>query len=145
MQSSPKQDFNLRKLITIIFISLTFMTVEIIGGCMAHSIAIISDALHLFSDVLAFIFSAFAVWMVKRKAPTHLTFGYHKIETLAALANIIIIWIVTVFLVYEATFRIINREAVQRPKFMLMTSIFGLMCNLTITRMLDAQEQPGGE
>lgn len=79
---------------------------------MAHSIAIISDAVHLFSDVLSFSLSAFAVWFAKRKAPKNFTFGYHKCETLAALANIVTIWIVTVFLVYEAVFRIINRETV---------------------------------
>jgi cation diffusion facilitator family transporter len=76
---------------------------------MAHSIAIISDAIHLFSDVLSFSLSAFAVWLAKKKAPKHLTFGYHKIETLAAMANIITIWMVTGFLVYEAFLRIINK------------------------------------
>ena len=88
------------------------MTAEIVGGCLAHSIAIISDAIHLLSDVLSFSLSAFAIWFAKRKAPKYFTFGYHKIETLAAMTNILIIWIVTGFLIYEAILRIVNKQIV---------------------------------
>ena len=63
---------------------------------MAHSIAILADAFHLLSDVLAYSISLFAVLFSKRKAPAHLTFGYEKIQPLGALANVAIIWVVTV-------------------------------------------------
>lgn len=96
------------KLKCISVISLTFMTVEIVGGLMANSIAILSDAFHLLSDVLAYMISLQAVLMSHRKAPAYLTFGYEKLQPLGALLNVAIIWFVTFELLIEATNRIIT-------------------------------------
>ena len=52
------------------------MTVEIVGGIMANSIAILSDAFHLLSDILAYMISLQAVLMTHKKAPLYMTFGY---------------------------------------------------------------------
>ena len=79
------------------------MTVEIMGGIMANSIAILADALHLLSDVLAYIISLQAVIMSHKKPPFFMTFGYEKIQPLGALVNVSIIWFVTLELVIEAT------------------------------------------
>jgi Co/Zn/Cd efflux system component len=57
-------------------ISLFFMTIELVGGFMAHSIAIMADAFHLLSDVIAYVISLYAVLLSKRLAPKHLGFGY---------------------------------------------------------------------
>lgn len=73
-----------------------FMIVEILGGIMANSIAILADAFHLLSDVLAYIISLQAVLMSHKKAPFFMTFGYEKIQPLGALINIAIIWFVTI-------------------------------------------------
>ena len=72
------------------------MAVEITGGIMADSIAILADAFHLLSDVLAYIISLQAVIMSKKSATNTLTFGYQKLQPLGALINIVIIWFVTV-------------------------------------------------
>lgn len=66
----------IHKLKCISIISLVFMSVEIIGGIMANSIAILADAFHLLSDVLAYIISLQAVLMSHRIPPYYLTFGY---------------------------------------------------------------------
>ena len=66
----------IHKLKCISIISLVFMSVEIIGGIMANSIAILADAFHLLSDVLAYIISLQAVLMSHRFPPYYLTFGY---------------------------------------------------------------------
>lgn len=100
------------KLKCISVISLTFMTVEILGGIMANSIAILSDAFHLLSDVIAYMISLQAVLMSHRKAPSYMTFGYEKLQPLGALVNVAIIWFVTFELLIEATQRIINKEIV---------------------------------
>lgn len=99
----------LKKLLWVSGVCLIFMTIEIVGGLIANSIAILSDAMHLFSDLAAFAISAYAVWLSKRRAPSHLTYGYHKAEVLGTLLNIAIIWIVTLVLFIEATERIIHR------------------------------------
>ena len=72
------------------------MSVEIVGGYFAGSIAILADAFHLLSDVMAYAISLFAVLYSKRVAPDYLTFGYEKLQPLGALANVAIIWVVTV-------------------------------------------------
>lgn len=103
---------------------------------MANSIAIMSDAMHLFSDLMAFAISAYSVWLSKQEAPSYLTFGYHKVQTIGALLNIAIIWVVTIILLIEATERVINKEVVKEPKWMLYTSIFGLVCNLVMVKII---------
>lgn len=97
------------KLKTIAIVSLIFMSIEIVGGALAHSIAIMADAFHLLSDVIAYVISLYAVLLSKRIAPKHLTFGYEKAQPLGALINVAIIWCVTVELFIEATHRIIER------------------------------------
>ena len=72
------------------------MAVEITGGIMANSIAILADAFHLLSDVLAYVISLQAVIMSKKSSTDALTFGYQKLQPLGALINIGIIWFVTV-------------------------------------------------
>ena len=72
------------------------MAVEITGGIMANSIAILADAFHLLSDVLAYVISLQAVIMSRKLCTNSLTFGYKKLQPLGALVNIGIIWFVTI-------------------------------------------------
>lgn len=97
------------KLKKIAIISLVFMTIEIVGGALAHSIAIMADAFHLLSDVIAYVISLYAVLLSNRLPPRHLSFGYEKAQPLGALINVAIIWCVTIELFIEATRRIISR------------------------------------
>jgi Co/Zn/Cd efflux system component len=64
------------KLKKIALISLIFMAIEIVGGALANSIAIMADAFHLFSDVVAYMVSLYAVLLSKKIAPKYLAFGY---------------------------------------------------------------------
>jgi len=64
------------KLKKITVVSLIFMTVEILGGYFAHSIAIMADAFHLMSDVFAYVISLYAVLLSYKHAPKYLAFGY---------------------------------------------------------------------
>lgn len=89
----------IHKLKCISVISFIFMTVEIMGGLMANSIAILADAFHLLSDVLAYIISLQAVLMSHKIPPFFMTFGYEKIQPFGALINVAIIWFVTLELV----------------------------------------------
>lgn len=90
----------IHKLKCISMVSLLFMTVEIAGGIMANSIAILADAFHLLSDVLAYVISLQAVLMSHKIPPFFMTFGYEKVQPLGALINIAIIWFVTLELVF---------------------------------------------
>ncbi len=128
-----------QKLKLISVVSVSFMLVEFLGGYLAHSVAIFADAFHLLTDVLAYMISLYSIIKSKQNAPPNLTFGYRKIQPLGALVNIAIIWVVTVELFIEATTRIITRQVVEEPFYMLLTSIFGLCCNLYIVKLLHGE------
>jgi zinc transporter 2 len=75
-----------------------------------------TDAAHLLSDVAAFMISLFAVLLGERPPTSTHTFGYHRIEVIGALVSVLLIWLLTGILVYEAILRIITPE-VWRPAF----------------------------
>lgn len=100
------------KLLKITAICFTFFLAELVGGLFAHSLAILSDAAHLFSDLSGFFISIFSIWIAKKPSNQMMSYGYHRAEVLGALASIIIIWCLTLILLYEATERIIIKSVV---------------------------------
>ncbi|KAL4445153.1 hypothetical protein ABPG74_021966 [Tetrahymena malaccensis] len=135
----PNNNHNLeilRKLFIVSFIAFIFLVAEIVGGVISGSLAILSDAAHMFSDLSGFFISIVAVWISSKPASKSLSFGYHRSEVIGALISIILIWVVTVILLYEATVRIINKEPVEQPVYMLATAVFGLICNLIMAKVL---------
>ncbi|KAL4497075.1 hypothetical protein ABPG72_002231 [Tetrahymena utriculariae] len=126
----------LRKLLIASFIAFIFLVAEIVGGVISGSLAILSDAAHMFSDLSGFFISIFAVWISSKPASKGLSFGYHRSEVIGALISIILIWVVTIILLYEATIRIVNKEPVEQPVYMLGTAVFGLICNLIMAKVL---------
>ena len=93
----------MKKLITVTALSAVFMLVEITGGIMAQSIAIISDAAHLASDVLGLAMSVACLAIAQKNATNKFSYGFHRIEVLGAIVSIASIWIMAGFLCYEAT------------------------------------------
>ena len=93
---------------------LVFMFVEIVGGIIAGSIAVMTDAAHMLADVGGLLVGIFAQSMVERQATSTHTFGFHRAEVLGALLSVLIIWAMTGALLYEAILRSIawfNGEA----------------------------------
>ena len=79
---------------------------SILGGAIANSLSIMTDAAHLSSDLASFIISILALYL-KRKRPTkRFSFGYHRVETLGALASILVIWLLSAILCILAIERI---------------------------------------
>lgn len=128
----PKEDYsgNFKKLIIVIIISFVFIGGEFVGGVIAHSISVISDAFHLVTDLVGFVVSFIFIWFSRKKPTNRMTFGYHRMELLGALGNLFIIWALALFLLYEATDRIINREFVREPLAMLIVAAAGLPVNI---------------
>lgn len=118
-----------KKLIIALVLCFLFMILEVVGGIFANSLAILTDAAHLLSDVSGFGVSLFAAWYATRKAKNTHTFGYHRIEVLGALASVLSIWMVTGVLVYEAVFRIIHPEEVN-GKLMFFLALAGCAVNV---------------
>lgn len=90
------------------FVSVIFIVVQLIGGYMAKSIAIFTDSAHLASDLIGFAISILSLKQAQRPADKSLSFGYHRAEVIGTLVSIIFIWGLTVWLVQEATMRIIE-------------------------------------
>eukprot|EP00878_Enallax_costatus_P016850 GHUV01017689.1.p1 GENE.GHUV01017689.1~~GHUV01017689.1.p1 ORF type:complete len:506 (+),score=131.19 GHUV01017689.1:870-2387(+) len=112
-----------------------FMAIEVAGGYIAKSVAIMSDAAHMLSDVSAFLVSIFATWAATQPSSWHYSFGYHRAEILGALVSVLTIWAVTGALVFEAFQRTMNPVRVD-GKLMFIIASAGVVFNILIALTL---------
>ena len=112
------------------------MGAEVFGGYIADSLAIMTDAAHMFSDFCGFFISIFSIWLARRPSTEIHSYGYHRAEIIGALISVIIIWGLTIWLVYEATQRLIKSNYEIDGDIMLYTSIFALCSNLIMMKIL---------
>ena len=124
-----QQDNAIRKLIWVCVICTVFMTIEIIGGYLANSIAIMSDAAHLLSDLLGFLISIISIYISRKVAKNKMSYGYHRAEIIGALVSIVLIWALTLWLLYEATLRIITPPVVD-GFIMIIIALIGFTFNV---------------
>jgi cobalt-zinc-cadmium efflux system protein len=108
---------------------LVIMVAEVIGGVLSNSLALLSDAGHMLTDALALGLSLFAMNLARRPPTPTRTFGYHRAEIMAALANGTILVLVSVFIFYEAYQRFPDLPSVKSPLMLIVASI-GLIANL---------------
>jgi len=114
--------------ITLLLV-LVIMVAEIIGGVLSNSLALLSDAGHMLTDALALALSLFAINLARRPATPTKTFGYHRAEIMAALANGTLLVLVSVYIFYEAAQRFSVLPTVKSP-LMLVIAVIGLVANL---------------
>jgi len=110
------------------FLNISFTIVEIIGGILTNSIAIISDALHDLGDSLSLGLAWYLEKVSKRKRDLRFSFGYRRFSLLAALINSIILIVGSVIILSEAIPRLFSPEIVS-AKGMFALSIFGILVN----------------
>lgn len=119
-----------KKVLKISFlITIIAMAIEIIYGIISGSLALLSDAIHMFSHAFALALSFFAIVIAQKDVSLDKTFGYHRSEVLAAFINAITILLSIVFILYEAVVRFIYPEKID-IKSMIIVSIFGLIVNI---------------
>ncbi|XP_003230012.3 probable proton-coupled zinc antiporter SLC30A3 [Anolis carolinensis] len=121
-----------------------FMLGEVIGGYLAHSLAIMTDAAHLLTDMGSMGVSLFSLWVSTRPATRTMTFGWHRTETLGALASVLSIWTVTAVLVYLASARIISNDYEIEAPAMLGTSACAVGVNIIMAYLLHQSGSPHG-
>ena len=102
-----------KNLLFSIVLNLVITVSQVIGGLISGSLALISDALHNFSDVLSLVFSYVAHKLSKKKASVNQTFGYKRAELIAAFVNAMTLIIVALFLVYGAVERFFNPQEIK--------------------------------
>jgi cobalt-zinc-cadmium efflux system protein len=118
-----------RKLILSLSITSVVMIVEVIGGFLTHSIALISDAGHMFTHCFALGISVAAIMIARKPLCHHRTFGLYRAEIVAAFVNGLFLLFVVAIIIYEAVLRIIHPEEVL-SLHMLMIALVGLAVNL---------------
>ncbi len=120
---------------TALLITGAFLLIEFVGGWMANSLALLSDAGHMLTDLGGLLLALFASWMARRPANERLTFGYHRAEVLGALASGLSIWALAGILVFEAVGRF-GEPAEVRGGLVIWVAAAGLLANLLSLRVL---------
>lgn len=124
-----------RKLTIALAIASTITLLEFFGGLFSNSIALLSDAGHVLSDVMAVALSLFAIRLASREHTQKLTYGYHRAEVLAALANGIMLAIIAAILFREAYMRLLNPPSIDVP-ILLGVATIGLAANISMAFIL---------
>ncbi|EOA19604.1 hypothetical protein CARUB_v100028010mg, partial [Capsella rubella] len=127
---------SIRKLLVAVVLCGLFITVEVVGGIKANSLAILTDAAHLLSDVAAFAISLFSLWVSAWEPTPRHSYGFFRIEILGALVSIQIIWLLAGVLVYEAIARLHNGCGEVQGSLMFLVSAVGLLVNIAMAVLL---------
>jgi len=121
-------------------ITISFFIVELVGGLLTNSLALLTDAWHMLNHILALVFALVAAWLALRPITLNKTYGYYRAEILAAFLNGIFLWAVAVFIFYQAILRIQQPAEVESLN-MLIIAVLGLVANglsaVTLSRSKD--------
>ncbi|ENU86739.1 cation diffusion facilitator family transporter [Acinetobacter sp. CIP 102129] len=126
---------NAKKLTIALVLTTTFLIVEVIAGLITQSLALLSDAAHMFTDAAALAIALAAIKIAKRPADNKRTFGYQRFEILAALFNASMLFFVAMYILYEAYQRFTQPPEIQSLGMLIVASI-GLVINLISMKIL---------
>ena len=126
--SHSHSDLKGRNLLISIFLNILITAAQVIGGLVSGSLALLSDALHNFSDVISLIVSYVAAKLTKKKASLHKTFGYKRAEILAAFINASTLVIVAVLLIFEAIERFREPQHIE-SNLVIWLSLIAILAN----------------
>ncbi|MEB6321809.1 CDF family zinc efflux transporter CzrB [Staphylococcus xylosus] len=127
---------NNKKILLISFLIIgLFMIVEIIGGFISNSLALLSDGLHMFSDTISLGVALVAFIYAEKNATKSKTFGYKRFEILAALFNGVTLFIIGIVIIVEAIGRFFNPEDVKSTE-MFVISVIGLIVNIIVALLM---------
>ena len=129
-----------RRLVVVLFLVVGYLIVEVIGGLLTNSLALLADAGHMFTDAGGIGLALLAIWFARRPATPEKTFGYYRVEIFAAIVNAVILFAVAAYILYEAIQRFAQPpEVIGLP--MLAVAAGGLVVNLVSMRLLHAGAQ----
>jgi len=129
---SPK-----RALAFALLLSSTILIVELGGGIVFASTALVADALHVITDILAISFSLFALAISARPPSGVSTYGYHRVEVVASLVNGVSLIVIVIVIIYEAYLKILTPEPIGVLGTITFASI-ALVLNIVSSRLLES-------
>ncbi len=128
-----------KKLIMACGLCLLFIAGEVTGGYLSGSLAIMSDAAHMFSDFASFLISLLAIRLAMRRPSKRFTFGLYRAEVLGALMTIVIIWFVTSILLYLSIHRLVTDDFEVNPDPMIAVATCAVFFNIALGLLLRGQ------
>ncbi len=123
-----------------ILLSLTILLAEVIGGLFSNSLALLSDAGHVFADVIALSLSWYGVRQASRPSNSRMTFGYHRIGVVVAIVNALTIFIIAAVILYEAYNRFQQPPEI-KSQLMIIVALVGLAANILVTWWLRREQK----
>jgi len=114
---------------TALIITSTFLVLEFVGALYTNSLALLADSGHMLTDVAALSLSYFAMRFASRRATPRKTYGFYRVEILAALLNGVFLVLIALYIFYEAYDRFLNPPVV-KADWMLIVASIGLLANL---------------
>ena len=120
---------NMRRVMGALVLTGAFMIVEVIGGLLAGSLALLADAGHMLTDTMALALAAVAFHVAKRPADGRLTYGYQRFQMLAAFVNGLSLLLIVGWILFEAVTRFLHPQAVL-GRTMFVVATLGLVVNL---------------
>lgn len=131
---------NKRSLLMVFGLTLTYLIVEVIGGLLTGSLALLADAGHMLTDVAGVGLALLAIRFAERPASPERTYGYYRVEILAAMTNALVLIGISLYILYEAYERFRNPPEIQSG-WMLVVAAVGLVVNITGIYILRAGSQ----
>ncbi|XP_043530497.1 zinc transporter 4 [Chiloscyllium plagiosum] len=116
---------------------VVFTVGEFIGGYLSNSLAVMTDAVHTLADVLGIAASLVALFLAGRPPSSRFTFGLHRFEALAAVLSVMLIYAVTIGLIYEAVQRTIHQDFEIQADVMIIIAGIGVAVNLIMGVLLN--------
>ena len=127
---------NRRVLAIVLGLTFAFTVVEVVGGVLTGSLALLADAAHMLSDNLALSLALLAVWLAGRPSTPERSFGYQRAEILAALVNGVVLVALAIWIFIEAAGRLSDPPEVLAG-WVALIAVAGLAVNLTAATILD--------
>ena len=129
-----------RRLTVVLFLTSFYMIAELLGGWWTGSLALLADAGHMFTDAAALILALTAVWFGSRPATSKKTFGYYRLEIIAALVNGVALVVLALMICYGAYERWLSPPVVRSGPMILVAS-GGLVVNLISAWILHSRDE----
>ncbi len=126
-----------RSLFLALVLITGYMVAEVVGGVLSGSLALLADAGHMLTDAAAIVMALVAIWIAQKDASPERTFGFQRTEVIAALANVLFLWLVVAWICYEAYHRAFTEEGVEVVGLpVLLVGIGGFGVNLAAAWIL---------
>jgi cobalt-zinc-cadmium efflux system protein len=131
---------NIRRVTIALVLTGTFMIVEVIGGILSGSLALLADAGHMLTDTMALALAAVAFRVSRRPGDQKLTYGYQRFQILAAFVNGLSLLLIVGWILFEAVQRFITAPEVMGPTMLVVASA-GLVVNIIAFAVLHGGDQ----